>query len=402
MTHPESLHQTNSTETILELLKSQGFDGLAEALSLLLNEAMKIERAEFLQASPFERSGGRVGYANGYKPKAIKSRVGNLSLRIPQVRDLAPGTPGFYPQSVERGLRSERALKLALAEMYIQGVSTRRVKEITEALCGFEVSSSQVSRAAAALDEELEAWRNRKLGAYRYLILDARYEKVRHGGSVVSAAVLWAIGICKDGKRSVVGVSVALSEAEVHWRAFLESLQNRGLYGLEMITSDDHAGLRAAMKARFPGVKWQRCQFHIQQNAAAYVPRISMRAAVAEDIRNLFNAANQREASRLLKRTIQKWQQKAPKLAKWMDENITESLTVFSLPPSHRRRLRTSNSAERINLELRRRTRVASIFPNEASLLRLVSALLLEIDDEWQSGRIYLTMTTIGVADLQA
>lgn len=230
------------------------------------------------------------------------------------------------------------------------------------------------------------------MGSFPYLILDARYEKVRHGGHVVSAAVIWAIGVAEDGKRTVLGVSVALSEAEVHWRDFLESLQDRGLHGTLLIVSDNPRGLRAALKARFPGVPWQRCQFHLQQNAMACVPRIAMRASVAEDIRNIFHAANRREADRLLKNTAAQWRPKAPQLAKWMEENLTDGLTVFSLPSSHRRRLRTTNAAKPVNLELRRRTRVAGLFPNEASLLRLVSALLQEVDDEWQSGRVYLTM----------
>jgi transposase-like protein len=333
-----------------------------------------------------------VGHANGFKPKNLKSRIGELALEIPQVRGLSEGAEPFYPRSLERGLRSERALKLAVAEMYLQGVSTRRVLEVTKQLCGFEVSSSQVSRATALLDEELEAWRTRSLGAMPHLILDARYEKVRHGGKVVSCAVLWAIGVDLEGQRSVLGVSVSLSEAEVHWRDFLASLQGRGLHGVQTITSDDHAGLRAALNTRFPGVAWQRCQFHLQQNATAHIPRVAMRKEVAEDLRGVFNAPNRTEADRRLGQIVDKWRRPAPKLAEWMERDVPEGLTVFALPASHRRRLRTTNAAERVNLELRRRTRVAAIFPNEASLLRLVSALLSEISDDWESGRKYLTM----------
>ena len=276
--------------------------------------------------------------------------------------------------------------------MYVQGVSTRKVAAITQELCGHEVSSSQVSRAAEALDEELDQWRNRPLGETPYLILDARYEKVRHGGSVVDCAVLIAIGLLPDGKRSILGVSVSLSEAEVHWRQFLESLQTRGLHGVRLIVSDNHAGLKAARQARFAGVPWQRCQFHLQQNAVQYVPKVSMRSEVAADLRAIFDASDLPSAERLLQQTVQKYQSSAPKLAEWIEANLPEALTVFRLPPSHRKRLRTSNMLERLNQELKRRTRVATLFPNERSLLRLVSAVLSEVSEDWETGKVYLNM----------
>jgi len=220
--------------------------------------------------------------------------------------------------------------------MYVEGVSTRKVTAITQELCGLEITSSQVSRAAKLLDEEISAWRERALGECRYMILDARYEKVRHGGSVVDCAVLLAIGVGVDGKRTILGVSAALSEAEVHWRAFLESLRERGLFGMRMITSDDHSGLRAALRAVFPNVPWQRCQFHLQQNAQGYVPQIAMRKTVAQDIRDVFNAPSRNEAERLLELACVKYNENAPELARWMDENIPEGLTVFGLPATHR------------------------------------------------------------------
>lgn len=285
-----------SDRTAVEEVES-GLEGMPRALELLLNEAMKRERSAYLGAEPYSRESERLSYGNGFKPKQVTSRVGPLSMRIPQVRDLAEGLEGFYPQSLERGLRSERALKLAIAEMYVQGVSTRKVAAITEALCGVEVISTSVSRAARQLDEELEAWRRRALGAIRFLALDARYEKVRRGGSVVDCAVLIATGVRPDGKRTVLGVSVSLSEAEVHWREFLASLQERGMHGIEMVTSDDHAGLRVALAARLPGVAWQRCQFHLQQNALAYSPRQAMRRPVARALRSIFDAPD-RPASR--------------------------------------------------------------------------------------------------------
>lgn len=390
MAHHEG--QRTAIESVLELLSEHGLGAMAGAMQTLLNEAMKIERSEFLRAAPGERSGERTGYANGFKDKTVRTRVGELALRVPQARPLPGGEPlGFYPKALERGLRSERALKLAIAEMYVQGVSTRRVTEITRELCGLDVTSMDVSRAAADLDEQLEAWRERPLGRCTSLVLDARYEKVRHGGAVIDCAVLIAMGVREeDGKRMLLGVSVSLSEAEVHWRAFLEGLRKRGLEVTEGITSDDHAGLRAARRAVFPNLPWQRCQFHLQQNAQAYVPQVSMRPEVARDLRSVFNAADRAEADERLAKIIEKYRQSAPKLSEWMETNVPQGLTVFAFPESHRRRLRTTNALERLNRELRRRTRVATLFPNEASLLRLVSAMAAEISEEWETGRIYL------------
>jgi transposase-like protein len=298
----------------------------------------------------------------------------------------------FYPSALEKGVRSEQALKLALAEMYVQGVSTRKVSAIVEELCGTAVSSTQVSQCAAQLDAHLQTWRSRPLGAFPYLMLDARYEKVRLGGQLLDCAVLIALGIDLKGKRSILGVSVALSEAEVHWRQFLQSLQQRGLHGVLFVVSDDHAGLGAARTAVFPAVPWQRCQFHLQQNAQAYVPRLDQRAAVAQAIRSVFNCADRPSAERRLKEVVALYATSAPKLSAWMEANLPQGFAVFALPLAQQLRLRTSNALERVNQELKRRTRVAGLFPNEASLLRLISALLSEFDDQWQTDRIYLNM----------
>jgi transposase-like protein len=327
------------------------------------------------------------------KPKTLRTRVGEVHLRIPQTRDYhdEEGRP-FYPKSLDRGVRSERAMTLAVAEMYVQGVSTRKVTKIVEQLCGLQVTSTQVSRAAAELDDELAAWRNRPLGEVTYLILDARYEKVRHGGAVVPCAVLTAIGVTPDGKRSVLGCSVSRSEAEPHWREFLESIQARGMRGVKLVVSDDHAGLKAARQATMPGVPWQRCQFHTIQNALAHVPKVSMKADAAEDVRRIFNADDAAEADRRLKATVVRYHKTAPDFANWLEANIPEALTVFAFPAAHRRRLRTSNGLERLNKEIKRRTRVATLFPNEASVLRLVSAVLSEISDDWETDRSYLNM----------
>jgi transposase-like protein len=384
MTRQEDL---TALEQVVELITQQGSDAMGAAFATLLEIGMKLERERVLDARTYERTESRRGYANGYKPKTIDTRAGRLTVKVPKARDVE-----FYPSALEQGVRSERALKAAIAEMYVKGISTRKVTDVMQELCGFDVSSSQVSRAAKALDEELELWRTRPLGEVTFLILDARYEKVRHGGTVIDCAILTAIGVLPDGTRSILGTSSSLSEAEVHWRAFLESLIARGMHGVRQIVSDDHAGLRAARKALFPGVPWQRCQFHLAQNAMAYVPRMAMRREVGEDIRTIFNSADRQEADRRLMLTIEKYQDSAPKLAQWMETNLPEGFTVFELPPQHRRRLRTTNSLERIHKEIKRRTRVATLFPNHASVERLVSAILCEIDEEWSTGRVYLNM----------
>ena len=377
----------NTLNPIIELIAEQGFEGLSEAVTLLINEAMQVERSRHLQADPYERTNSRQGYANGFKPKSLKTRIGTLDLQVPQVRD-----SDFYPSALDRGLRSERALKLAIAEMYVQGVATRKVKEITEQLCGLEISSTEVSRATQLLDESLEAWRKRPLGKHKYIYFDARYEKVRRDGCVVDSAVLIAYGVDEKGYRRVLGVSVSLSEQEVHWRNFFNSLVERGLHGVELIISDAHAGLKAARKAVFPGILWQRCQFHLQQNAQSHVPKKHMKAQVAADIRAILQAHDEHEAKRLLKIVIKKYEEKCSDLAHWMENNIPESLTIMQFPEAHRRRIRTSNLAERVNKEIKRRTRVAGIFPNVDSCLRLVTAVIMEIDEEWQDGMIYLNL----------
>lgn len=370
-------------------LLANGLDGAGEALRILVNEASKIERTHFLNARPHERTPERTDYANGFKPKTVMTRLGEQTFDVPQVRG-----GGFYPSALEKGSRTEQALNLALAEMYVQGVSTRKVCDILVKLLGPEVSisSTQVSRAAEKLDAGLAAWRERPLDETPYLFLDARYERVREAGQLVDCAVLVAVGITKDGRRRVLGVSVALSEAEVHWRAFLDSLIRRGLSGVKLIVSDDHAGLKAARRAVLPSVPWQRCQFHLQQNAQAYVTRLDQRKPVALRIRAIFNAPDKAEAERLLRQALDAWKTEAPKLARWAEENLTEGFTVFDLPYGQRARLRTTNGLERINREIKRRTRVASIFPNTASCLRLVSALLAECDEEWMTGKVYLNL----------
>ena len=371
---------------LLEQVQEQGLDVLPELIRIVLNAAMQAERSEHLQAAPYQHSEDRRGYANGYKPKTMRTRVGDITFAVPQVRE-----GGFYPQALEKGLRSERALTLALAEMYVQGVSTRKVKAITEQLCGVSISSSTVSQAAAQLDGELEKWRERPLGEYPFLYLDAYYEQVREDGQVRNLAVLVAVGVNSAGKREILGVSVSLSEHEVHWRTFLESLKQRGLGGVQLITSDDHAGLRAARVAVFGGIPWQRCQFHLQKNAQAYVPHKHMQVEVAADIRMVFDAPDRATADAYLAKIVAKYEKSASRLSEWMASNIPEGLTVFVFPGAFRKLLRTTNGVERLHREVRRRARVVSIFPNPASCLRLVSAVLAEISEEWLTGRTYIT-----------
>lgn len=381
--------ESNPLEAAYAVLLENGLDGAGEALRILVNEAAKIERAEFLGAAPYERTATRRDYANGFKPKTMLTRFGEVTFQVPQVR-----SGDFYPSALEKGTRTDQAVNLALAEMYVQGVSTRRVIEVLQRLLGPEISLStaQVSRAAAKLDEGLKAWRERPLGEVPYLFLDARYEKVRLEGRIVDCAVLIAVGIDATGKRRVLGCTVATSEAEINWRRFLESLLARGLHGVKLIVADDHAGLKAARRAVLPAVPWQRCQFHLQQNAGQFVTRQEARKTVATQLRTIFNAPDRAQAEQLLKTALEVWRKEHPKLAVWAEEAIPEGLTVFDFPAAHRVRLRTTNGLERINRELRRRTRVASIFPNPDSCLRLISALLAELDDDWMTGKVYLNL----------
>ena len=389
----ETLGSCASWQQVLELLSEQGFGGMAQAMTILINEAMKLERSAVLGARPFERTPQRRGQANGFKPKTVNTRVGQLELRVPQTRDVP-----FYPSALEKGQRSERALKLAIAEMYVQGVTTRKVTAVMQELCGLEVTSSQVSRATQLLDAELTQWRERPLGEVPYVFLDARYEHVRVNGIVLTCALLVALGVQPNGKRTVLGLSVSLSEAEVHWRDFLATLQARGLHGVKLYVSDDHAGLKAALASRCAGVKWQRCQFHLGENLLDHLPPNVSQAEASAELRSVFNAANRQEADRLLALMVSKYAPVSKKLAAWLETNVPEGLTVLDFPREHRRRLRTNNCVERLNREIKRRTRVATQFPNEASLLRLATAVLMETDEEWQSDKRYLSQVTPSTA----
>ena len=387
---PEGTYFTEK-KNILEQLISDGAKNLIPTIEILLNEAMKLEREAALNAAPYERNAERKGYANGFKDREYTSRLGSLRVQIPQVRGLS-----FYPKCLEKGERSERALKVAIAEMYIQGVSTRKITAITEELCGFEISSSQVSRCTALLDEELKKFRERPLkDTYAYVYFDAMYEKIRYDHSVIGMATLIAIGVDSKGNREVLGISSKLSEAEVHWRAFFEDLQKRGLSGMQLLISDDHPGMRAARRAIFPSIKWQRCQFHMAQNAQSYSPKKTMQAEIGEAVRRIFQSPDYATAQEQKRKTIELYKETAPQFVKWLEDNIEEGLTCFSFPQSHRKKIRTDNCLERLNKEIRRRTKVVTLFPNADSCERLVTAVLKEVHEDWISGRRYLDMSLL-------
>jgi len=306
---------------LMEQLIEGGAENMGLVFARVFDLAMQIERERFLGAQHYERSPSRQGYANGYKAKRIDTPAGTVKVNVPKTAG-HDGEP-FYPQSLERGFRSTRAVMLAVAEMYVKGVSTREVEAVMREFGIESLSSSQVSRAAKLIDDELEAWRNRPLGEIKYLILDARYEKMRHAGIVRDVAVLSAIGIGPDERRRILGMSVALSEAEVHWRTFLENLQSRGMRGVEYVVSDDHAGLRAARKAVLGGVKWQRCQFHLAQNAIHHSPNLAIRKRIGE-LRTVWNAPTLKAAEIALADLVKAYQPTVPKLADWLEKNMPE------------------------------------------------------------------------------
>lgn len=385
--------EENDTEIfeMLQTLMNEGLQGFPAVMARMYNLAMQFERELHLGAGKYERTQCRRGYANGYKPKTLNTHAGRLALRIPQVRDSE--TP-FYPRSLERGTRYERALKMAVAEMYVKGVSTRKVQAVFDRLCDVDITADQVSRAMREMDDELDAWRNRPIGAVKVLFLDATYHKARVNGIVVSVATFIVAGILEDGHRAILAVDSDLSENEVHWRRILSGLVERGMHGVRLIVSDSHEGLRSAREAALPGIPWQRCQMHLQQNAQAYVTKPGLKAEVAADIRSIFRAGSLEEARRLLASMVEKYSKCQSKLAAWMEDNIPEGLTVFSFPAAVRQFLRTNNMEENLNRQIKSRTRLIPAFPNVESLMRLVSAICIEISDDWESGS-YKYMSTI-------
>jgi len=365
----------------------EGDEGFRGVLQGVVQEVLEAQMDEAIGAGKWERTDARVGYRSGYYPRTLVTRVGKLELRVPQDRH-----GRFSTEVFERYQRSEKALVLALGEMYVQGVSTRKVKAITEQLCGHEFSASTISRINKKLDSELEKFAKRRLQeAYPYLILDARYEKVRENGVIQSQAVLIAIGINWEGRRCVLGVELAKRETSSSWKEFLEGLRKRGLSGVEFVVSDDHAGLKRAVAEILPEAAWQRCYVHFLRNALDYLPR-KADDDCRQELRWMYDRRSLEEARRDLAAWLEKWQRKYPKLCDWVEENIEETFTYYRLPIQHHKHLKSTNMLERINEEIRRRTRVIRIFPNVASCLRLVRALTVEMHENWIEAIRYINM----------
>src|SRR3984893_4034569 len=343
--------------------------------------------SEALGAQKGERTEGRLGYRSGYYVRSLVTRVGKLELRVPQDRQ-----GRFCTQLFERYQRSEKALVAALAEMYVQGVSTRKVKAITEELCGQELSASSISAINQLLDEELERFMGRRLEEdYPYLILDARYEKVRQEGVIRSRAVLVAIGVDREGRRQILGVELANRESSSSWKEFLLGLKSRGLRGVLFAVSDDHPGLKRAIAEVLGEAAWQRCYVHFLRNALDYLPRKADNDCLTE-LRWIYDRRSIEEARQDLAGWLKKWAARYPKLCDWVEGNIEETLTFYRLPRQHHKNLKSTNLLERLNEEIKRRTLGARIFPNTAACLRLVRALAVEMHENWIEATKYLNM----------
>ena len=380
------------TPTVAEIKAQLAAEGefLRPLVEVVVQQVLEAEMSEALGAGKGERTEGRLGYRSGYYVRSLVSRVGKLELRVPQDRQ-----GRFCTQLFERYQRSEKALVAALAEMYVQGVSTRKVKAITEELCGHEFSASSISSINQRLDEELERFMRRRLEEdYPYLILDARYERVRLDGVIRSRAVLVAIGVDWEGRRQILGVELANRESNSSWKEFLVLLKSRGLHGVVLAVSDDHVGLKNAIAEVLPQAFWQRCYVHFLRNALDYLPRKADDDCLTE-LRWFYERRNVEEARRDLVAWLSKWQGKYPKLCQWVEANIEETFTFYRLPKEHHKHLKSTNVLERLNQELKRRTHVVRIFPNEASCLRLVRALAVEIHEDWLETHRYLNMEAL-------
>ena len=362
-------------------------DFLKPLVQEVIQQVLEAEMLEAVGADRHERTEGRQGYRSGYYRRGLVTRVGRLELRVPQDRQ-----GRFSTELFQRYQRSEQALVAALAEMYVQGVSTRKVKAVTEELCGHEFSASTVSEINKGLDGKLAAFASRRLEeAYPYLIVDARYEKVREAGVIRSRAVLIAIGINWDGRREVLAVELANRESESSWRDFLVGLKERGLSGVEFVVTDDHAGLRRAIEELLPDAAWQRCYVHFLRNALDYLPRKADDDCLTE-LRWIYDRQSLEEARRDLAAWLKKWQGKYSKLCDWVEGNIEETLTFYRLPRQHHKHMKSTNMLERLNEEIKRRTHVVRIFPHEESCLRLIRALAIEIHEDWIEATRYLNM----------
>jgi putative transposase len=377
----------NAKKLDWKAMLGQDEDFLRTLVQQVVQQVLEVEMEETLGAAKGQRTETRVGYRSGYYPRSLVTRVGNIELRVPQDRQ-----GQFRTEVFERYQRSEKALVGALTQMYVQGVSTRKVKAITEELCGHEFSASTISRLNQSLDEELEKFATRKLEEdYPYVILDARYERVREDGVIRSRAVLVAIGVNWDGRRCVLAVDLANRESTSSWREFLERLRGRGLQGVEFVVSDDHPGLKRAVREVLPEAAWQRCYVHFLRNALDHLPRKADDDCLTE-LRWIYDRRNLEEARLDLAAWLKKWGQRYGKLCEWVEDNIEETLTFYRLPQSHHKHLKSTNMLERLNEELKRRTLVVRIFPNADSCLRLVRALAVEIDEHWVEATRYLNM----------
>ena len=357
------------------------------ALQEVVQEVLEAEMDETIGARKGERTSERNGYRSGYYFRGLTTRVGKMELRVPQDR-----AGRFSTEVFERYQRSEKALVASMAEMYVQGVSTRKVKAVTEELCGHSFSASSISRINQTLDEELKKFATRRLEEeYPYLILDARYEKVREDGVIRSHAVMIAIGINWDGRRSILAVELANRESGTSWRDFIHGLKERGLSGVFFVVTDDHAGLKKAIGELLPEAIWQRCYVHFLRNALDYLPRKADDDCLQE-LRWIYDRRDLQEAQRDLQAWLQKWQQKYPRLCDWVDENIQETLSFYKLPLPHHKHLKSTNMLERLNEEIKRRTLVVRIFPDTNSCLRLIRALAVETHENWIEATRYLNM----------
>ena len=368
-----------------ESISGKGPD-FRKMLQSMIQDILKKEMTAFINAGNYERTDERRGYRNGYKQRTLKTRVGRLELMVPKDRDGL-----FQTELFDKYQRSEKALFLSIVEMYVNGVSTRKISRITETLCDVSISRSQVSVLTSKIDKEIEKWRHRSIDKkYPYLIVDARYEKVRIESAVVSQGVLVVIGINEEGYREVLGVWTADTESETSWSEVFKELKERGLNGVNYIVSDDHKGLVKAVKRHFQKVVWQRCQVHFIRNILSRVSKKD-RYKVLQLLREITGASTLESARNRKKEAVLSLQEINLKAAEYLDEHCEEILSVYSLPEPHRKRLRSTNMLERLNQEIKRRTVIIRIFPNEKSCLRLISALAIETNDEWVS-RKYLNM----------
>jgi len=379
--------KTTAASASFASLMSADRDLLKDLFTEVLEQILESDMTETLGASRSERTADRLGYRSGYYQRSFVTRIGKLELRVPRDR-----SGEFSPKLFARYQRSEKALVGALAEMYVQGVSTRKVKKITEELCGHSFSASTISEINKGLDEALARFAQRRLEEpYPYLILDARYEKVRIEGVIRSQAVLVALGINGEGRREVLAVQLANRESGSSWKEFLAGLRARGLHGVEFVVSDDHHGIKAGLREVLPEAAWQRCYVHFLRNALDHLPRKADDDCLQE-LRWLYDRRNLKEAQQDLAAWLKRWESRYRRLTDWVEENIGETLTFYRLPRQHHKHLKSTNVLERLNEEIKRRTRVVRIFPNPESCLRLVLALCVEVHESWIEENRYLNM----------